>query len=348
MKGNVVLCLLLFVMMAALPCLALGGTGGETSPDSSLAAPAPSASPSSSGTVPTPTPAETPKGDAKDSFLIKDTTTGNVITVSDRDFLYGAISAEMSPENNPEALKAQGVAAFTYYGRLRSQQRSKPDASLNGADFEADLSIGEKYVTQDLMKQRWGEKFQTYYDKLTPLVDEIQGKALTSSGELICSTFYAISGGCTESSEDIWGGKYSYLTPVASPGDAYAAGFQTTVTMTAEELKNIVSEAVPNADLSGDPQSWFGELTRTRSGSVTKAILGGQEVPGINLRAMFGLRSQNFTVSYQDESFLFTVRGYGHGVGMSQVGAQYMAAQGSTYQEILAWYYPGATLEQIL
>ena len=179
------------------------------------------------------------------------------------------------------------------------------------------------------------------------MIDCIAGQTLQSDGELIDATYFAISSGKTESSEDVWGGKLDYLVPVASPGDLFASGYQTTASFSAEEFRTAIQEKAPDADFSGDPSTWVGEAACTNSGSVKQITIGGQPVDGDDVRSAFGLRSSNFTLACADSIFTFTVRGYGHGVGMSQTGAQFMAQQGSDYQEILAWYYPNTTLVSV-
>ena len=165
------------------------------------------------------------------------------------------------------------------------------------------------------MQERWGESFQGYYDKLTEVIDCIAGQTLQSDGELIDATYFAISSGKTESSEDVWGGKLDYLVPVASPGDLFASGYQTTASFSAEEFRNAIQEKAPDADFSGDPSTWVGEAACTNSGSVKQITIGGQPVDGDDVRSAFGLRSSNFTLACADSIFTFTVRGYGHGVG---------------------------------
>lgn len=327
MKGTTILCLLLFLAMLFIPFLSVGAElSDKTLPN------APKITESA--------PAVQPTGD---SFRILDESTQQVLTVSDTDFLYGAIVTEMGPASEPEALKAQAVAAYTYYSRLRKQAQEKNTAS----DFTADPQNWKVYVTKEQMQQRWGDQFQGYYDKLTTVVNDVAGKVLENDGELIDATYFAISSGKTESSEDVWGGKLDYLVPVASPGDMLANGYQTTVTLSAEEFKTAVLKVLPKADLSGDPYSWVGNAQRTNSGTVETIAIGGQEMKGDAARSAFGLRSANFTVSYLDGVFSFLVKGYGHGVGMSQTGAQFMAEHGATYEEILAWYYPNTTLTNL-
>jgi stage II sporulation protein D len=330
MKGKAMLAILLFLLMFLIPFLSMGAE----IPDKTGTASQQSTS----------QPGTSPQVQSGPGFKILDTTSGKVISADDRSFLYGAIATEMSPTAPQEALKAQGVAAYTYYSHLREQQKLSPSAGMNGADFSADTQNWQIYVTKEQMQTRWGSNFEAYYNKLTPVVDAIYGQVLKSDGELIDATYYAISSGKTETSEDIWGGKRSYLISVASPGDVFAGGYQTTVTLTADQFKTAALKAAPKADLSGDAASWVGAGKRTASGSVESILIGGATVTGSTARSAFGLRSANFTVTYVNGSFTFVVKGYGHGVGMSQAGAEYMANQGATYQQILAWYYPTTTL----
>lgn len=347
MKGTSLLCLLLLLLLLLIPLLSLGAEVPErkiqpsSSQSSAVASEAASSQeePESSSSSSAPV-----KADTFGTFRILDESSGKVIDVADKEFLYGAIVTEMSPNSETEALKAQGIAAYTYYGRLRSQQRAKPDASLKGADFTANTEGWYLYTTKEHMQKKWGENFDTYYGKLTKIVDAIYGQTLQYDGELICAAYYAISSGKTEAASDIWGGDYSYLTPVASPGDVFASGYQSTVTMKPEEFKAAAQKQWSGLTLGDDPSKWVGAAERTESGSVKAVGIGGQQVKGSEARTAFGLRSQNFTIGFSEQKFTFTVKGYGHGVGMSQVGADYMASQGSNCQEILEWYYPGAVL----
>lgn len=340
MKGKPALCLLLFLLLLLIPLLALGAKAPEKK-----AEPKPTASSSTIATLPSaPQPSNTAKKTTLPAtFQILDEATGNVVTVDDKEFLFGAVATEMSPESSIEALKAQAVSAYTYYSRLRAQQREKPDPELKGADFKANLSNWWLYTTKEEMQKRWGAKFDEYYATLSTVADAVYGQTLQSEGELICSTYYAISSGNTESAKDIWGGNYSYLVSVASPGDVYAGGYSSTVTVTAEQVQQNAQKQW-NLSLTGNPSSWFGKTERTGSGSVITQQLGGTAVKGGEVRTAFGLRSANYTVTYEKDSFTFAVKGYGHGVGLSQVGADYMARQGSDYRKILSWYYPGTTL----
>ncbi len=344
MKGKTLLLALLFLIMFTVPFFAMGansqskaGNSGSTSSAKQNAPPKQSVS-SAGSTAPQPQASTA-------GFKILDASSGSILNVDDRSFLYGAIVSEMSPTAPAEALKAQGVAAYTYYSRLRSKERKNPNPALSGADFSADTQNWQIYVSKEQMQTRWGNDFDNYYSKLTQIVDAVQGQVLESGGELIDATYFAISSGQTEASEDIWGGKRTYLISVASPGDQFAGGFQTTVALSSDQFKSAALKAAPKADLNADPSKWIGEIKRTAAGSVTSMNVGGVSVTGNAARNAFGLRSANFTVSFADGKFIFLVKGYGHGVGMSQAGAEYMANQGSDYKQILAWYYPNTTLK---
>lgn len=340
MKGKTAWCMILFLLLLLIPLIALGAKipDKESGPPTSSAAenrpPAPQSAASQESTR------------TSAVFKILDEPTGEVLTVDDKEFLYGAVATEMSPESPIEALKAQAVSAYTYYSRLRTQQKEKPDASLKGADFSADISGWKLYTTKAEMQKRWGGKFDTYYQTLEKVADAVYGQTLQEDGQLICATYYAISSGNTEAAKDIWGGDYSYLVPVASPGDLYASGYSTTVALAPQQVQQ-ASQKQWGISLNGDPSKWFGKAERTSSGSVKNQTLGSKTVKGSEVRTAFGLRSANYTVTYANDKFTFSVKGYGHGVGMSQAGAEYMARHGSDYKQILEWYYPGAKLVSV-
>ena len=106
----------------------------------------------------------------------------------------------------------------------------------------------------------------------------------------------------------------------------------------------MILSACPEADFSGPEEDWIGPAERDASGRVVSQELGGVAIPGKELRALFSLRSTAFSLSYEEGVFLFTVTGFGHGVGMSQYGANVLAGEGADYREILAHYYPGTEL----
>ena len=272
----------------------------------------------------------------EDSFIILDTGSGETVTLSDREFCIGALAYEMPPYYHEEALKAQCVACYTHFCRLREKQRSDPDPELKGAYFRANLKNGREYLNDELLREKWGDKYDEYRKKLGSAVDSVFGEVLRDGdGALIDTAYFAISSGVTENAEDVFGFESPYLKAVPSPWDLTASGYCTEKTVSHGDLDGILKKE--NAGYSSE--KGIGEVRRTDSGTVLSIEIGGIEYGGARIRELFGLRSAVFDVTRDGESVVFTVKGYGHGVGMSQYGANAMAQQGSDYKEILRHYY---------
>lgn len=284
------------------------------------------------------------------TFNVLDQTTGRINEISLRDFVRGAVAAEMPVSFHSEALKAQAVAAHTFALHGRLAQQKSPDAGLMGADFGADPSNMKVYITEAKAKEFYGggELADIYWNKICDAADSVMNYILEYDDEPIVAAYHAISSGQTEDAANVWSGSAPYLVPVKSEGDFLAPGFETTVTMTQDEVKSKLLARYPDLNFGGEPSLWFGEATRTDSGYVYEIEVGGAGIAGKELRQVFGLRSHDFDVSYADGEFTFTVRGYGHGVGLSQYGADFLARQGYTFDEILSAYYTGAVLKTIL
>ena len=161
-------------------------------------------------------------------------------------------------------------------------------------------------------------------------------------GQPIDAVFFSSAAGKTSDAVEVWGTDVPYLVSVDSPEGTEVPGWQTMVTFTPSEFSARLLAQYPEADLSGDPTGWFGGLANDPSGAVAVITVGGVEMTGTKARSVFGLRSAHFTAAATAESVTFWVTGYGHGVGMSQYGANAMAGEGKSFQEILEWYYTGA------
>lgn len=278
---------------------------------------------------------------ASDFFTIYDEGTGRTLTVPDSEFLYGAVVCEMPLTYHAEALKAQAVAAYTVYDYQRAQRRA---AGKSGADFTCNTKTWLLYTTEEDMRARWGEAYPEYRAKMEDLFAGLAGQRLVCDGERVLSTYYAISAGVTEASADVWGGALDYLIPVDSSWDQSAEGYCTDLWLTPAEFQSALEPQCTAGPFTGAPDQWIGPVTRTHSGTVREITIGGQSFTGEALRLQFGLRSANFDLTFTDTQFHFAVRGYGHGVGMSQYGANHLAGIGLGYEEILSHYYPGTTL----
>ncbi len=318
LKRAVVLCGAFYLVSALIPLLAFLPVWGA------------------SNTEKTPSPNPAP---SSQTFRLHDAD-GSILEVGETEFVIGGIAAEVPPTYPKEALKAQGVALYTYYSRLREQSR----AEEKNSDFSCNTQTGLVYLPKEARKERWGDSYEEWEAILEEVEQSIRGQTLQEDGALLCSTYFAISSGSTDDAADVWGGDYSYLKPAASPGDIFASGYLSQATFTSSDGKEAIIDAFPDAKPGDNPSKWITDVERTGSGTIRKAKLCGEEVTGTQLRNVFGLRSANFTWEEKDEKLVFTVKGWGHNVGMSQNGARYMAENGAGYEEILSWYYPGSQL----
>lgn len=335
MKGYTIILLICTALMLLLPLPALPrGDAAVTAPTDTP--------PSSTASTAPATTATAAKADDKPLFriLVGDT----VVELEEREFLIRTLAYEMAPTYHEEALKAQAVAAYTYHARRRAMQCDKADPALKGADFAtADSTFPGNYTAVGL-RAKWGDNYHSNYQKICAAVDAVIGKTVTHDGTLIDACYFAISSGSTEDAATLWGSDIPYLRSVASPGDRLAPDYQTTVTLTTDEMRTKLS-AIDGVTLVEDPAAWIGTPACSAAGTVTAVTVGGKTLKGTELRQALGLRSACFSCTYRDGSFTLTVRGYGHGVGMSQYGADYLARQGYSWQEILQYYYTGVTIK---
>ncbi len=340
MKRIVLLITAAFMVMALLPLLS---AHGEPSADRIIEE---SSSSAASAAVSEPSdPSPDAQSDEENCFTVWDTGSQQTVRLKDDEFMVGALAYEMPPTYEKEALKAQCIACYTHFCRLRNQQKEHPDETLQGADFAADLSAGQYYLSPSLLQEKWGEKYEDYLSLMKQVVSECQFTVLSDeNGQLPDVCYHAISPGRTENAEDIFGFPCPCQSGVPSPWDRTAPGFQTVVKVPEKELFDRLHEEDPETD-KFSPDQLIGDSQTTSAGTVLTIRLGTKDYSGTTLREWFGLRSAAFTLSYADGMFIFTVSGYGHGVGMSQYGANAMAAEGIDAAGILSHYYPGISLK---
>ncbi len=266
---------------------------------------------------------------------------GAVLTLPLDQYLWRVVAAEMPASFEPEALKAQTVAARTYtLSKMGRTSDRHPDA-----DVCTDITCCQAYLDPESAAASWGAQAEAYSAKIAAAVADTDGIAALYGGAPIQAVFFSSAAGRTADAVEVWGSSVPYLTSVTSPeGEADVPNYHSTVTLTLEEFKARLLEQYPQADLSGDPSGWFSQCTRTSAGGVSSVTIGGVPVSGSTLRTLFGLRSTVFTAAAGADGVTFSVTGYGHGVGMSQYGANTLAREGKTYQEILNWYYTGIEL----
>ncbi len=258
-------------------------------------------------------------------------------TVTEQDldaYLVGVVLAEMPASFEPEALKAQAVAARTYAWKAFTTGGKHEDGSVCTQSVCCQAYVSEAdYMAKNGNRENLETVRKAVYDT--------SGQVLTYEGDLIEATYFSCSGGSTEDAKAVWGMALPYLQAVDSPGEEAAAWYQDKATFSPEEFQERLG-----AELEGEPEEWFGEATYTDGGGVATLEIGGEAYAGTLLRSKLGLRSTAFSLAV-DEDITITTRGYGHRVGMSQYGADAMAVAGSTYREILAHYYTGTELTEL-
>ena len=257
-------------------------------------------------------------------------------------YLTGVVRGEMPASFEMEALRAQAAAerSYVYYQLAAGRKDAHPDA-----DFCTDHACCSAYLSETAAREKWGGDFAPWNTRVEQAVSDTDGQVVLYNGRPILAVFHSSSAGRTAAAGDVWSGDLPYLVSVDSPeGEETVPNYYSTVTFTAAEAKEKLLAAHPELKLSGTPDRWFGAAAENGSGRVETVSVGGTDIEGTELRRIFGLRSACFTVAADSESVTFRVTGYGHGVGMSQYGANQLAREGKTWQEILEWYYTGATV----
>lgn len=258
---------------------------------------------------------------------IRVVTEAGTVELSLEEYVARVVSGEMPATFQPAALEAQAVAARTY-----ALQRKESGFHAPEGDVCTDYTC-----------------CQAYLDPAKPACIEAAnataGQVLRYGGELIQAVFHSSSYGQTATAQEVWGGDLPYLVSVSTPETAADwPTMESQVALPIDEFQAQFTRSYPSAQFGENPAEWF-QLTRSPTGHVASADIGGVTVSGKDLRTLFGLRSTSFEVTVEEDQVVFSVHGYGHGVGMSQVGANKLAQSGETYADILAHYYPGTTLE---
>ncbi len=273
-------------------------------------------------------------------FTVFDITSGKVMDMPMKDYLVGAVMAEMPAAYEPEALKAQAVAAYTYALRREMLESENPTPELMGAAISNDSAKFQAFFTPEQGKAFYGTAYDEYRQKIEAAVDAVYPEALFYGDEPIAAAFHSISCGKTEDSAEVWEAAFPYLVSVDSEWDKDAPTFYSENNFTADEIK----AAFPDSDF--DENSTISVDSLTSGGYAKRVTVGGKTYSGQEVRTALGLRSSSFTVSYSDTDkvYTFSVKGSGHGVGMSQYGANCLAKEGKNYREILEHYYTNCDL----
>ena len=260
-------------------------------------------------------------------------------------YLYGVVSAEMPASFEEEALKAQAVVARTYtiYKIVNN------DGKHGEADICDDSTCCQAWISEQDRKDRWDEdEKEENWNKIVNAVNSTQGKIVTYNGEPINAFFHSNSGGTTEAPIEVWGGSgYPYLQSVATAGEDAYSQYSSEAEFTEAEFEEKIKELHSDFEIDFDDENCIKIEEYTEGNRVKTIKIGNLELSGVEVRNIFGLRSANFTVTIEDNKIKFEVIGYGHGVGMSQTGADSLAKEGKTYEEIIHHYYTGVEIEDM-
>ena len=262
------------------------------------------------------------------------------------EYLYGVVSAEMPANYEEEALKAQAVAARTYtiYQILNSKGKH------GDADICDDSTCCQAWISKENRKQKWSEEDrEKNWNKIVSAVNSTAGQIITYNNEAINAFFHSNSGGKTELASNVWiGGKdFPYLQSVETSGEEEYTQYSSEVIISKTDLLEKLKQEYPEIKINFEESECIKILDYTQSGRVKTVKFGNTEIAGTKVRSILGLKSTNFSIKLDGENVIFSVKGYGHGVGMSQTGADSMAKAGSGYEEILKYFYTGVEITTI-
>lgn len=266
------------------------------------------------------------------NIKIKDSKTEEISSINLEEYIIGVVAAEMPASFNEEALKAQAIASRTYASYKMKKNSSKYDVATNVTD--------QSYITIEEMKNKWKDDFNKYHEKIKNAVNDTKGKIMYYDGEIVEAYYFAMSNGYTEYSSLVFSEDREYLQSVESSYDNNnLKNFEVTKEFTKEEICQKLSISCGSLT--------FTNIIRSSTNRVNYITVNGVEYKGTVFRNKLGLRSTDFELKEENNKILITTKGYGHGVGMSQYGANGMANDGYTYEEILKYYYKNIKISSI-
>ncbi len=279
------------------------------------------------------------KIESEETVKILNSVSSKVIETTAKDYVLGALAAEMPASYSDEALKAQAVAYYTYY-RYIKENADNSELAID-YDISSSSSTHQGYLSDDEMKEKWKDKYDSYHTKLENIVLSVLGECIMYEGEPIYAAYHAISSGTTNSSKTVFGTALPYLKGVNAPGDKLSPDYDWEKVYTKSEL-------IKKLNLKDNTEKISIKTKSDDNGFVTSITIENKDYTGLEAASALNLKSPTFSAEYKDEKYIFKGKGYGHGVGMSQYSADYMARQGSTYKEILSHFYPETYIDKIL
>lgn len=275
---------------------------------------------------------ENKKKDKNITIKVLQTNKNKIIELDLEDYVKGVIAGEMPISFEIEALKAQAVAARTY-GVKRINKNNKYDV--------VDTVLNQVYLDDNALRIKWGNNYDLYMNKIEKAVKETKGEYVDYNGKYADTLFFSTSVGNTENSEEIFGTKISYLQSVSSEWDEEVSPvYQEKKIFTRENFCKKLS-------LSDCTKIYVNIKNETSTGRIKKLEINGKSFTGTEVAYLLGIRSNYFSIYIENNNVAIYTKGFGHGVGMSQYGAEGMAINGYLYNEILEHYYQGTTIKNL-
>lgn len=275
---------------------------------------------------------------APETVRVYITETEEIRTLTWEEYLVGCLAAQIPLDYEQEALSAQAAAAMTYAQRLMLDLKDSGEIP-DGADISDSTSLCQPYYTPEKCAEIYGGSYEEYLPNLKAAAQYGEKHIITFENEPIYAVYHSVSAGATNTAEGIWGRSFSYLESVDSSWDRSYINYECRNEMTAEEARLCLVSYKDSIETPADYSKWFTEFNADENGYVISVKIGENIFSGGDIWRIFGLRSTAFTVEYESGIFTFVTKGYGHGAGLSQYGADQMARAGRTASEILRHYY---------
>jgi len=272
------------------------------------------------------------------------TNTGEVETLPLDIYLYGVVASEMPVSFEEEALKAQAVVARTYT-IFKIMNGSKHED--NNADICDSSFCCQAWISKENRMARWEEnERQNNWSKIENAVNSTIGKVILYQGQPINAFFHSNSGGATELPVNVWGGSYPYLQSVETIGEDAYSSYLSEVVVSKDELSQKMHDKYSDFDINYEDENAIQILEYTEGMRVKTLKIGNKEMTGVDARSIFELKSAKFEVKFEGDNIIFSVLGYGHGVGLSQCGSDSLAKQGYNYIDIIKYYYKDVEINE--
>ena len=286
--------------------------------------------------------------ETQELFRVFLTESGEVVEIGAVDYLVGCLFAQIPPGYHAEALKAQAVAAHTYALRLALNNKNFPQAELNGADFSDSSVTCQPFFTEEQAREYYGIEYEIYSAKIREAAEYGATRVILHENEPIYAVYHSVSAGATNTARYIWGVDFPYLQRIPSDWDREFTNFVSTNEISTTQMRSALLGFDPDIIMPLDYTRWFAEYSSDAIGYVSAVSTRNSTLSGGDLWRILNLRSAAFEITFNGHNFVATTWGHGHGVGMSQFGADYMARRGHNYDNILKYYYTDITISDVI